>query len=461
MLRIKEYDQNNNYRKLDNDPKLFHNALRCVIKGEKRFHVGEGDEGDFDLIYEDNDERAKRDHFFPDSDFFHSEMIFPPYLQYDEDDTEKIDLSILEGYDEIFFEETNEYSIVIASLALKHTKMAVTFKDGNFRKFSWFKGAVQNEKPFHENVLYVQKWFYPIYDDPKRFSTTGLFHSMFILQWISDLPKKDLKYVCFSIRKTEGIGSILSTYSVVSQAFEKEGLKVFIEPGCTRYSSEMLSKYFVFGNVPSDSSETNTAYAPCFNSFVLNYKVQRNVPKIDLGMLQPAFVEQMKEYADPVLNDRKVLGVLLRGTDYTVANFAGSYHPAPIEDCIRIIRERIEEYGYDRIFVATEDSGYLERMIVEFPRQVLAVAQERHSVSEFTDVRYISDLEKKQYSGSAYLASVEDTTVNYFYAMYLLSRCESLVSNCMCSGVNIANSFKKDSYVRCEIVSDMLSQTKD
>ncbi len=460
MLRIKEYDHNNNYRKLKNDPQVFHNALRYVLKGEKRFHVGEGKEEDFDLVYQDNDARAKKDHNFPDSDFFYSEIIFPPYLQYDENDMDRIDLSILNGHEEIFFEETNEYSAVIASLALKHTKMRVTFKDDGFRRFPWIREAVQSAKPLTENALYVQKWYYPIFEDPDRFSTTGLFHAMFLLQWVSDLPKQQLKYICFSIRKTEGIGSILASYNLVAQAFEKYGLKVFIEPDCTRFSSEMLAKYFVLGNVPEDSDETNTAYVQCFNSFVLNFEVQRNNSIIDLKMLQPGFVAQMKEYADAVLGEKKVLGVLLRGTDYTVANFAGSFHPAPIEECIRIVDERIREHGYDKIFVATEDSYYLERMIMAFPGKVIAVSQERHDVSEFTDVRYISDLEKKQYRGDAYYASVEDTTVNYFYAMYLLSRCESLVSNCMCNGVKIASSFNRGSYVRTEIVSEMMSRKK-
>lgn len=97
-------------------------------------------------------------------------------------------------------------------------------------------------------------------------------------------------------------------------------------------------KRFHIGEGKQDSNETNTAYVQCFNSFVLNNKVQRYVSKISLDLLQPEFIEQMKEYADPVLSGRKVLGVLLRGTDYSIANFAGSYHPAPIDECIRIIR---------------------------------------------------------------------------------------------------------------------------
>ena len=115
MLSIVEYDYNTNFRRLNNDQNVFHNALRYVLKGEKRFHV-EGDGYDYDLVYEDNDVRAKKDPAFPDSDFFLSEMLYPPYYFYDENDLSKINLYLLDGFDEIFFEEANEYTAVIAGL---------------------------------------------------------------------------------------------------------------------------------------------------------------------------------------------------------------------------------------------------------------------------------------------------------------------------------------------------------
>ena len=59
MLSIVEYDYNTNFRRLNNDQNVFHNALRYVLKGEKRFHI-EGDGYDYDLVYEDNDVRAKK-----------------------------------------------------------------------------------------------------------------------------------------------------------------------------------------------------------------------------------------------------------------------------------------------------------------------------------------------------------------------------------------------------------------
>ena len=83
MLRIEVYDHNNNYRKLRNDKDIFHNALKAVLKGEKRFHVEIDSPQKFDLVYEDNDEFSKNDPRFMDSPFFKNNLNFPPYYFYD------------------------------------------------------------------------------------------------------------------------------------------------------------------------------------------------------------------------------------------------------------------------------------------------------------------------------------------------------------------------------------------
>ncbi len=451
MLRIENIDLKNNYRILDNSPNMFHEALIAVLKGEKRFHV----EDSFDLVYEDNDIYTKNNSSFPNSDFYLSEVFFPPYYFYNENDTDKINLDLFEGFDEIFFEEVNEYTIVISQLVLKHTNMSITFKDNKINLINYLKEKVSiNDSPRTNNHIYVQSDFYGIYTNKNHYCTIGLFHNLFILQWLTDLPKKDIKYLSLSIRKTEGIGSILSTYNIVEQAMNKLGIKTFIEPNCTRFSNELLSKYFVFTNVPDDADKTNTAYVKCFNSFVLTHFIQRYTPKIDQSILQPEFLSNIEEYADHIIADKKVLGVLLRGTDYIIANYVGNYRPVPIEECIEVIEQRIKQYNYEKVFVATEDSDFLQIMIDNFPNQVITVSQERHNLSEFKNIKYISDLEKNLYQGKEYLDSVEDTTVNYYYAIYLLSRCESLISNCMCSAVNIAKSFNHDKYTRVEILSD-------
>ncbi len=84
-----------------------------------------------------------------------------------------------------------------------------------------------------------------------------------------------------------------------------------------------------------------------------------------------------------------------------------------------MIYEWMEEDGYDAIFLATEDQDVLDVMKEEFKGKIRVIAQERHKVSDFKDVTLISDLEKQERSGEAYDAALEDTTVNYFYALYM------------------------------------------
>jgi len=457
MLQIKEYDNNHNYRNLVNEPQIFHEALQYVLKGEKRFHVQNEGGQDFDLVYIDNDIQAKNDASFPDSDFYREEMIFPPYYSYNENDLDKINLYLLDGFAEIFFEDTNEYTIAIAMLVLKNTSMTVRFKDINVLLFPWLKSQVTiGEKPLSEKAIYVQKNFYANIVSIDRFSSLGLFHSLFIFQWLTDLPIKQIKYLELSIRKTEGIGSILSSYNKAKQALKRHNIKVFLEPGCTRYRQSTLSKYFSVEEEPEDMNASNTIYVKSFNCFVLTSFMDRHEANIDLTTLNPVFVEQMQEYADEVIGKKKILGVLLRGTDVVLANYVGAFRPASIEDCIRIINERLTQYNYDKIFLATEDAYYLECMRAAFPEKIIAIAQERHNKEEFKQVKYISELEKLKSSDESYYNRIEDNLVNYIYAMFMLSRSESLLANCMCNGVNMATAFNEGKFVRKEIVSTML-----
>ena len=145
----------------------------------------------------------------------------------------------------------------------------------------------------------------------------------------------------------------------------------------------------------------------------------------------------------------------MRGTDYVIQNMLGSRVPVPTDECIQMIEERVNKYGYDYIFLATEDEDILTHMKNKFPGKILTVAQHRYKVSDFNNTDLIRDLELESYSGNEYYEAVDDMTANYFYAMYLLSRCESLFANCMCGGVDIANSFNQGRFARTEIASLM------
>ena len=87
-------------------------------------------------------------------------------------------------------------------------------------------------------------------------------------------------------------------------------------------------------------------------------------------------------------------------------------------------------------------------MKTAFGKKVIAVAQERHSVSELKKDQILSDLEKNIYSEEEYDKMIEDTTVNYFYALYMLSRCDSFLCSGKCNGWDIVNEFNKGKFLR-------------
>lgn len=105
--------------------------------------------------------------------------------------------------------------------------------------------------------------------------------------------------------------------------------------------------------------------------------------------------------------------------------------------------------GYNRIFLATEDKEILRQMRDEFGDKVVVVAQERHSVSDFKSDQIINELEKETLSPEEYDARVEDKTINYFYALYLLSRCDSFMCFGQCNGWDVVNDFNGGKFQRC------------
>ena len=120
---------------------------------------------------------------------------------------------------------------------------------------------------------------------------------------------------------------------------------------------------------------------------------------------------------------------------------------ATVPQMLPTIHQWMDEDQYDSIFLATEDKDILEQMKTAFGKKVIAVAQERHSVSELKKDQILSDLENI-YSEEEYDKMIEDTTVNYFYALYMLSRCDSFLCSGKCNGWDIVNEFNKGKFLR-------------
>ncbi|MCR5275500.1 MAG: hypothetical protein K6E26_09095 [Clostridiales bacterium] len=200
---------------------------------------------------------------------------------------------------------------------------------------------------------------------------------------------------------------------------------------------------------PDDADAGNTL--TIYNYFALLFTRmmrQASVGDFDYNSLNPVFLNDMKEYADAVIGDKKMLGLLVRGSDYITSKMSGVSAPVSTDVIIPKVKELMKTDGFDGIFLATEDADVLETMEKAFPGILRAVSQERYRVSDFEKyqgITTISELDRERHKDD-FDEFVEDTTSNYFYALYILSRCESIMYSGQCGGASMVRSMNGDRF---------------
>ena len=435
--------------------KVFHEALELVKKGETRFHVTGQDVPKYDLAYTENMNLFPRQMYALIMQITKGSNLYAPFLDYDEEDTGNICLPFLEQFSRLEIETADEYSIVTARLALKHTDMEIRCADERIR---WFIGDTERlhivqELPKESAADTLRFTGNPMdfgyaKRDWSRLCSAAVFQNLFF--WQAFTGGKQVKYLQIALLETEGIGGILSSLSAASNLAASKGWTAYLKPGSTHYPDRLLGKYFNIHSKPEDATAENTVFVDDIPYLYLTWQRFQYPANYDAGILKDRFRAEMEEYAEAEFRGRKVLGVLARGTDYVTSKQGPESVHARVKDMVPLIREWIEQDGYEKIILATEDSDILDRMREEFPGMVLAVAQERHSVSELRrqKTRMIYELEKKLHSGEAYEAALEDTTVNYFYALYMLSRCDAFMCSGQCNGFDVVKAFKEGTFER-------------
>lgn len=461
MLELCELSADFPARTLTHSRGVFHEALEHVQNGERAFRVTDGaGSALYSLRYTENQQWAEKSGKYVHSSLFRNLPLYPPYLRYDEDDAGRLCLDLFQDRPSAWLERADEYSVTLARILLRDTDKTVYIADDRIRQFleADTEGnprlRMASEPP--EGALRVYGDYVPAsFDgDFSRLDSMTLFHHVFFFQWLTPLSLDQVKYVEFLVPKTEGIGSILLAYGRGKAFFGARGMQVTIQPGCTRYPDRMLEKLVRLPVTPPDADETNTIRIVNYYS-VMYAKMLRRKGDLDLSVLQPAFREDLETYADAVIGNRKMLGVLLRGSDYVASAMGGSSRPRGVAEVKATIRQWMQEGGYDRIFLATEDQDLLEGMCEAFPGKVLCVAQERYRVSDFQEgMRTISELDRFRHPGEAYERFTEDATVNYLYAIYMLSRCEAFMYSCHCGGVSLARQLRGDPFRRMYSFAD-------
>jgi hypothetical protein len=410
MLLIKEYSNEVNHRILRHGEDVFHKALEAVLKGEREFHVL-GENGlRYNLKYIENQSWAEAGSAYPDSPLFHKDPLYPPYYFYDEYDRERLCFDILEGFEGVWFEEVNEYTVVLAGVLLRYTSLSVSCHDSRISLFyeenERLKITEEIPPASDHRTLRVIKDFYPsaFICDFYTMDMVVLFHHIFLYQWLTSLPMDRMKYAEIVVARSEGIGSVLTIVARAKHFFKRFNLTVTIRPGSSRYADSIITKYFNMQMTPPDADESNTVYITNYYGILFTKMLRDSSGNdFDISVLNPDFVAEMKEYGDAMFGDRRMLGILLRGSDYIASGMSGASAPVTVDSALPKIREWMED-GYDGIFLATEDSDILRQMVRAFPGKVRAVAQERYGLNDFKEagVTTISELDSIRHSGEDY-----------------------------------------------------------
>ena len=438
---------------------VFHDALALVKEGESRFHVTDasGMVPDYDLVYTENMLLFPKQTRAIIRRMTNGGSIYGSFLVYDEEDEENLCLDFLKPFQRVEIESADEYSVVFARMVLKYTDIPVFYIDG---KFEWFLDRSERIHRIESFPAEKEKTTLRVTSSPfdmgytvrdfTKLGSVAAFQNLFFWQHFTSGKKGPFKYLELVLTRVTGIGGILSLMSSTGMVASARGLMAFLRPDCTRYPEDLLCRYFKINPKPADATAENTIAILDTAILTTTWFFCQYPASFDESILDENFAAEMKEYADAIIGGRKTLGVLARGTDYVTMDLGADRVHARADQMITVIEKWLKEDGYEKIFLATEDQDNFDRIRAAFPGKVIAISQERMSVKDMEKKgsRLIYEFEQKSKEGQAYTDALEDTTVNYFYALYILSKCDAFLCSGQCNGWDTVRSLKGSRFER-------------
>ncbi len=413
---------------------VFHEALKI---GKDRIHVHNPGALDYDLVKIPNDKYRSQYslHRWRDERFFYE------YETYDENNLSLIYLPFLHRYNTVVIETAGEYSVVLARLFLLHTDAVIYYLD---KRMEWFIDEndrfryVEKEDSFPDcDVLRINKSENVEIMD-RQFRSMGpieAFQNVFFLQGTGIFDKEQIKYVDIIMDDKAGIGSILVNVSKFNQAFKSVGLRlVSRHEKLGRYPVEMLNDMFDYCLNINEANDNNTLSIPSVVPLITTWFVKQYIPEISKKILKDSFLESMKEYLEAIKRDRRVLGVLVRGTDYILVNGNNDRKMATAEMIIPIVDSWMKKYNYEVVFLATEDLDILNCFKEHFGHKMIVISQNRYSIKDMIGDKLLADIEKGEDEDNSIL--IDDTT-NYVFALFILANCESFICSGLCNGYDL------------------------
>ena len=135
----------------------------------------------------------------------------------------------------------------------------------------------------------------------------------------------------------------------------------------------------------------------------------------------------------------KTLGILARGTDYAGKDFKNHNIHASKEQIAEKAKELLDKLNLEYLFVATEDENYCKYFKDLFGDKVFFTDQERYTTNP-------GEMLAGVYRRQGSKVNAFQRGADYILAIYLLSKCDSLLASGKCGGTTEAIKMNKGSF---------------
>lgn len=211
-----------------------------------------------------------------------------------------------------------------------------------------------------------------------------------------------------------------------------------LKPVVMFQNSEKINLWEQFLQQPYGDGPISAHYKECdiLDAYITWPTIPSREDIVKYGKLYKAFVKVNKEtqsYFDNeynnILRDKRVMGVLCRGTDYTGNKPKGLPVQPEISDVIALVKLKMKELDCQWVYLATDEKKIFSQFEMEFPSQILV--NKRHYFDEFYDIKKegadarISWVHFDRENDNYY------KSLEYFSSLNLLSKCNALIAgNC-------------------------------
>ena len=163
---------------------------------------------------------------------------------------------------------------------------------------------------------------------------------------------------------------------------------------------------------------------------------------LDIIKLNPETKKYVEENYRKIVGDEKeVLGIVCRGSDYVKLKLYGhNIQPDP-EDVLKKAKELFKKFNYKRIWLATEDANIYKMFKDEFGNILL---ENKQYMFSDTDNKFIADI-KVDRPNHAYTLAME-----YLASIYIISKCKYIIGGVVTATLGawlLSEGFKDQHYV--------------